>query len=102
MSDSDAPLLSSSVSVERQTLWFERIELIEHNVVISGWSWTGPIERPISLDAIRVVDRWEVTEGPNFVFQTERHGALRLRIQGAWHWQKAFQKDPRIELKRRH
>lgn len=99
MSDSDAPLLSSS---ERQTLWFGRIELTEHNIFISGWSWTGPIERLVSLDAIHVVERWEVTEGPNFVLDTERHGALRLRIQGAWHWQKAFRNDSRIELKRRH
>lgn len=102
MSAPHSPNISSRISLEDQTLWWGRIEWTNDALVVSGWRWTGPFERRIPIDHIRLVERWSTTKGPNFAIHTPPNGALRCRIQGAWHWEKAFREDARVDVRLRH
>ena len=100
---STSPILSSSFQLERGTLWFGTIELYENKIVVSGWTWTGPVETQVSIDDIRHVEKWTVQEGPNFRIVENGNGNIYGRIEtGAKFWADAFKEDDRVRLKLRH
>jgi len=84
-------------------LWFGTIELHEHKIVVSGWTWTGPVEKHVSIDDIRHVEKWTVRKGPNFRITGNGGGSIYGRIErGAKFWADAFREDDRVQLKLRH
>ncbi|MFB6098968.1 MAG: hypothetical protein ABEK84_07650 [Salinibacter sp.] len=104
MQNADDSLLESSLSLENRSLWFGNIQLYPDEVVISGWSWTGPVEERIPIDEIEMVEKWTVTEGLNFRLRSMNGRAPVFgRIEeGAKFWEVTFDQDDRIELKKRH
>lgn len=83
-----SPLLSSSISLRNQTLWFGQIKLYEDHILLTGWTWTGRVREKIPLSEIRKVETWSVPEGPNVIMHVNG-SKLRGRIEdgiGLWHW----------------
>ncbi len=104
MSSSEEPVLSSSVTLEGRSLWFGTLKLYEEELVVSGWTWTGPVEERIAIDDIALVEKWTVTLGPNFrVHITDDRDPLFGRIQkGAKFWELTLEKHERIDFRLRH
>lgn len=104
MSTSEEPVLSSAVTLEDRSLWFGTLELYEEELVVSGWTWTGPMEERIAIDDIALVEKWTVTLGPNVrVHTTSDRDPLFGRIhKGAKFWELVLEKHERIDLRLRH
>jgi len=95
--------LSSPITLKNRALWFGKIQLHDDRIVISGWTWTGPIEEKIQLSEITSLEKWSVTEGQNFRLSRDGGAPVQGRIEkGAELWALEFEDDERVELKRRH
>ncbi|PSQ69241.1 MAG: hypothetical protein BRD26_06820 [Bacteroidetes bacterium QH_1_64_81] len=90
MSESGEPVLSSSFTLEGRTLWFGTIELHQEEVVISGWTWTGPVTERIDIEEIKL----HRANGKRPVFG-------RIHKEAKF-WELAFEKDDRVDLTLRH
>jgi len=104
MTSSSNSVLRSSIALEHRSLWFATIVLHDDEILISGWSWTGRVTERIPIKEITTVERWTVGEGPNFRFQsTNGRTPVFGRVQDkAKFWEKALEKDERVEVKLRH
>ena len=104
MSELGEPVLSSSFTLEGRTLWFGTIELHQEEVVISGWTWTGPVTERIDIEEIKKVEKWTVTLGPNIrLYRANGKRPVFGRIhKEAKFWELAFEKDDRFDLTLRH
>ena len=90
--------------MEDRTLWFGTIELHQEEVVISGWTWTGPITERTTIEEIKKVEKWTVRRGPNIrLLRANGKRPVFGRIhRGAKFWERAFKKDDRVDLTLRH
>lgn len=80
-----------------------KIELHEDAVVISGWTWSGPVEETIPLKTITAFEKWITPKGQNFCFVRNGEPLIRGRIErGAELRALELKNDENIELKRRH
>jgi hypothetical protein len=80
--------LTTGASLLNRVLWFERAELHETCIRISGWHWTGRYEQRIdlaNLDRVKTRTRAEVSnltvsaDGVDQPLHLE-HGVM------LWHW----------------
>lgn len=84
---SSRPLLSSSVSLQHQSLWFGSIELYETHIRIAGWGG-GWYDQRIDLSNLSLVETWDRVHGPNMVLHTDDM-QQPLRLEDGimlWHW----------------
>ncbi|MFB6098969.1 MAG: hypothetical protein ABEK84_07655 [Salinibacter sp.] len=96
--------MTSPVTLEHRSLWFATIELRREGIVVSGWGWTGPVTERIPIEEVAEVEKWTVTQGPNFRLHTKSgRSPLFGRIRkGAKFWELALEKDDRFNLTLRH
>lgn len=99
--------LSSPVALENKTLWFGKIELKADEILISGWTWSGPAGKAIAIRSITTFETWTEREGTNFRLKInglEINGKapIRGRIKkGLGLWQLKMEGDERVDLRRR-
>lgn len=82
------PLLRTEASVGDQALWLGKAALYESCICLSGWQWSGPYERCISLEAITQVETQAHTRPPLLELRT-RTDTISLRLETGvmlWHW----------------
>jgi hypothetical protein len=97
------PRLSSPVTLKNCALWFGEIELHEGKIVISGWTWTGPVEKEIPLSDTTTFEKWTVQEGPNFRLHFSEGNSVFGRIEkGAGLWGLELEDDEGIKVRQRH
>lgn len=69
------PELSSPITLKNRTLWFGELKLHGNKVVVSGWTWTGPVQEEIPLSNVTEFHRWQTTtsdeKGISFVLRRE-------------------------------
>lgn len=97
MPPNSSPILVSKVSLPDRTLWFGRAELYRDHISISGWHWTGRLEKYIALNDLTQVETWSHSNGPNVILHTNEQD-LALRIKRGimlWHWKL---KELRVEV----
>jgi hypothetical protein len=98
-----SPILSSPVTLEAPNLWFGHIHLYEDEIVISGWTWTGPVDEAIPFSSVSGFEKWTVRKGQNFRLGRNGKPSIRGRIErGAELWASMLEEDERIKVKRRH
>lgn len=86
--DESTAILTSSVSLPGQTLWFGRAKLYDDHIRVTGWHWTGRHEKRIRLDNLTRVDTWSRADGPNMVLRMN-DAAEYLRLEKGimlWYW----------------
>lgn len=94
--------LSSPVTLKNRTLWFGEIELKAEEVLISGWTWSGPTEKTIPIRSITTFETWTKREGTNFRLRINGEAPIRGRIKkGLGLWEAKMESDERVDLRRR-
>lgn len=103
MSSPQEPRLRSSITLEHRNWWFVTIEYYQEEFILDGWAWKGPVTERIPMDEVALVEKWTVTQGPNFRFHTTNSSRTVFgRIhKHAKFWELALEKDDRVELKLR-
>ena len=94
--------LSSPVTLKGQTLWFGKIELYENEIVISGWTWSGPVAEEIPIPSLLLFETWSERQGTNFRLEIDGAPPTRGRIEsGVGLWESKMETDERVDLQRR-
>lgn len=79
------PELSSPITLKNRTLWFGELKLQGNKVVVSGWTWTGPVQEEIPLSNVTEFYKWAPTttdeKGTPFVLRWETGSTIRGRIE---------------------
>lgn len=104
MSPSREAILTSPITLRNRSIWFTEIELYREGIVISGWTWTGPVTERFPAGEIDLVEKWTVTLGPNFRLRPadRRQPAFGRIHRGAKFWELALDRHERIDLQLRH
>lgn len=94
--------LSAPVTLKGRSLWFGKIKLYEDELVISGWTWSGPTEETLPLPSITTFETWSVRDGTNFRLGIDGAAPIRGRIEeGLGLWEVTLDTDERVDVKRR-
>lgn len=94
--------LSSPAALKDRSLWFGKIELYENDIVISGWTWSGPTVERIPISNLLLFETWAEREGTNFRLEIDGELPIRGRIEtGVGLWEAKMDTDERVTLKRR-
>ncbi len=94
--------LSSPVTLTGRLLWFGQLQLHEDDIVISGWTWSGPTTEIIPLRDVALFETWSDRDGTNFRVEIDGTCPIRGRIQaGIGLWEAKMETDERVVLKRR-
>jgi hypothetical protein len=97
--DEQTPILRSALTLQRSTLWLGTMALYEDRLSITGWSWTGRVDRTLSLDDVRLVEMWPVPRGVNLAIYPTDGGPLFCRVaEDLLRWVNEFRKDDRTSL----
>lgn len=98
------PVIKSTIALKNRSLWWARLTLYEDELVLTGWTWTGPQEERIPIDGVDLVEKWTVTLGPNIRVHTadDRTPIFGRIHKGTKFWELAIEKHEHIELKLRH
>lgn len=100
VAEEQEPILASDLALRRRTLWLGKMELYEDHLSISGWQWTGTMYRPLPIRQIRLVEKWLVPRGVNFVIRPEEGRDYYCRLAGGvFFWVKELREDERTSLK---
>lgn len=101
---SEEPVIDSNITLENRSLWWARLSLYEEELVLSGWTWTGPQEERIPIEDVELVEKWTVTLGPNIrVHTTDGRPPIFGRVhKGAKFWELIIERHERIQLRLRH
>lgn len=71
-----------------RSLWFGKAKLLEDEIVVTGWEWTGHFERRLSLEKIESA-QWFPREEYNLLLRLH-DGSRRVmdlkRGAGLWYW----------------
>jgi len=95
--------LTSPVTLLDRTL-FGEIQLYDDHVVVTGWTWTGPLHEEIPIREIIVFETWAGGKGDNY-FRIRRNEGASVRGEigaGIGLWEVQMEADERIDLKRQH
>lgn len=95
--------LSSRLTLKDRAFWFGEIELREDQIVISGWTWNGPLEKKIPIRRVTTFETWwGGQDRTNFQLVVEEGAPIRGRIEkGKGRWEAKMKTDERVDLKRR-
>ncbi|GEM_PF-2165244 len=95
-------VLQAPVTLKGRALWFGKIALRTNKIVVSGWTWRGPITQAIPLRDILMFETWAEREGSNFRVELNDGAPIRGRIrEGIGLWEAQLDTDERVDLRRR-
>lgn len=97
--DEQDAILRSALTLQRSTLWFGTMTLFENRLSITGWSWTGRVDRTLPLDDVRLVEMWPVPRGVNLAIYPEDGRPLFCRVaEDLLLWVNELREDDRTSL----